>query len=287
MRPRTIIVLGALLTIPFASAQSQPPPHRPMPELIAALKNSNPPDPQIALELAQYGAPAVPELVKLADEVGYVTTGMLERIPVNPYIPQARAVIDSIADPAAIPALKLIIFDPHLGSAARKRLLALKAPYSYKEIAAIVAHDKKTHAVEDRMTDEYPRLFSALTPNETAGLLMDFLRPGQEILFFSLNNGENIHNAKPQDLQFVRDTLALLAKTGSPAAKKLLARQALRLSRTSADLRSDLASPNRSSFYTDAGRRNAEKDADIIDDLLKDYKKAIAELAQPPSRVSP
>jgi hypothetical protein len=280
MSVRRALVLAGLGV--FSSLQvSAQEPRRPLPELIAELKRSTPPDPKIALELAQYGPAAVPELVKLAGEVGYVTTGMMERIPVNAYIPHARAVIDVLADPAAVPALKSIMFDPHLGSAARKRLLALKAPFAGKEVAAIVAHDKKTYTVEYRMSDEYPRLFSALAPDDAAALLMDFLRPGQEIVFFDLEKGDNIHNAKPEDLQFVRDTLALLAKTGSPAAKPFLERQAAALAKAAAARRAELASANDVSFDTDADRQNLKKDAETIDALLVDYKNSIAELAKP------
>jgi hypothetical protein len=61
------------------------------------------PDHKIVTELAQYGAAAVPELVKVANEVAYVTTGMMERIAVKPYIPHARAVMASIAELAKPP----------------------------------------------------------------------------------------------------------------------------------------------------------------------------------------
>jgi hypothetical protein len=110
---------------------------------------------------------------------------------------------------------------------------------------------------------------------------MSFLRPNQDILFFNLNNGDEVHNAKPEDLQFVRQTLALLAKTRSPDAKKLLARQSRGLAKAAAERRAELASPNQMSFYDDAGRRNVRKDADMIDALLVDYKKALAELEKP------
>lgn len=273
-----LCVFSGLRGIPLVSAQET---KRPLPDLLAELKKSTPPDPKLAAELAQYGAAAVPELVKLAAEVGYVTTGMMERIQVNPFIPHARAVIDAVADPAAVPALKGIMFDPHLGSAARKKLLELKAPYSGAEVVAIVAHDKKSHTVEDRMIDEYPRLFLALTPDDQAKLLMDFLRPGQEILFFNLDKGKDLHNAKPQDIQFVRDTLALLAKTGSPAAKQLLERQAASLAKAADASRAELASANDVSFDTEADRQNLKKAAETIDALLVDYKNSIAELAKP------
>ena len=130
------------------------------------------------------------------------------------------------------------------------------------------------------MSDEYPRLFAGLAPKDAAKLLMDFLRPGQDILFFNLENGENIHNAKPPDLQFVRDALAMLAKTGSPAAKPFLERQALSLSKAAAERREELASPEKASFYSDADLQNLRKDAALIDELLGDYKNAIAELAK-------
>lgn len=277
-------LLAAVCALRALPALAAPRPIRPVPELIAALKSSETPDPEVVAELAHAGPAAIPALVELAGEVVDVNTGVLQGVSVKPYIDRVRVVIEAIDDPADVPALKRVVADPDLGPAARQKLLDLNAPWTLKEIAALVADDKKNFSVEARMDDQYPRLLALLAPGDAAKLLMDFLRPNSDLLVFNLNDGDGVHNAKPEDLRFVRAALALLAKTRSPDAKKLLERQFRGLTKAAAERRAELASPNRMSFYDEEGRRNVKKDADMIAALLPDYKKALDELTLPAAK---
>lgn len=207
-------------------------------KLIKKYKQNESPNLDIARELAELGAQVIPYISRLSCErKRHISLRALRYTGhifyYTYYGPHAVAVIDNIADPAAIPNLKKILTETiPVRISAQNAILRLSnqtptptaAVFSVDSIKSIIQKDARSYLVS-RNLFQYLKMMKGFSSKEMADVLLFIFNNGKIASFANLETGDNIHNLSDFDIDAWAELVRLLGRTKDDRAAELLNRQ--------------------------------------------------------------